>query len=327
MALNEEQLTTLDNMKSDDLRAWASQFLATGDPSPLDLLLTGRSPVESLILFVRDFLPDSSYRLRERLKTEIAKLAIGVAPDEDSKFDYLWDVITVATRLKACHLKKVLLPVINGGEFRGKQGRSEDLHYCFIDALTDLGLGKAEVSILRKRDIKDVRYATVAYRALYKAQPEWASKYFPQVIRTVVQLEEAVLEMAFVLEELVDTFDMDFITEELSVSVISSGSVQCIDLFLNALSEAFPDHEEELYERIVENLQIHGWAVEVHKCPPMPNPAVVFMNHVNTASLSVKFVEFLIRHQWTSMYGSRVCYPEALNELEAILAVVEEAEA
>jgi hypothetical protein len=321
MALNKEQLKTLESMKSADLRAWISQFIVTGDSFPLDLFFTGRSPVESFIVFVRDFLPDSSHRLRERIHTETANLAGSVAPDEDSKLDYLWDVITVATRLRAYHLKKVLLPVINGGEFRGRQGRSEDLHYCFIDTLAELGLSKREVSILRKRDIKDMRYATVAYRALYKADPEWALKYFPEVTHAVVRLEEqSISEMAFILEDLKDTFDMDFIINELPPSVIATDDQQCINLFFDALNEAFPDDKNELYRRIVVNLyNKHRWDVESHMCPPMTYPVVIFMNHVYATCSSKAFVDFFREYELTKEYGKNASYPANLNVVKPLL--------
>ena len=262
MTLGKENLKSLEAMGSAELRGWASQFIATGDSWPLDLFFTGRSPAESLIVFVRDFLPDGSYRLRERLQTEIARLAGSVAPDEDTKFDYLWDVITVATRLKAYHLKRVLLPIINGGDFRGRQGRSEDLHLCFIEALTDLGLHASEVSILRKRDLEDPRYSAAAYRALYRARPDWAVKHFPQVAATILSSEtDYVLEMTFVLEDLLAMFGESFIVNHLSLCAVNMGEKSVVDLFFEAIPDVFPTYGRELYGRIVDNLSMHGWDI------------------------------------------------------------------
>lgn len=266
MPLSREDLQRLDAMGSAELRAWISEFIATGDPSPLDLVFDGRSALDSFIVFVRDVLPDDSYRLRDRIQTAVSELAGSVAPDEDSRFDYLWDVITAATRLKAYHLKGVIIPKINLGEFRGKHGRSEDLHCCFIEAVTDLGLGVNEVSILRRRDINDPLYSVAAYRGLYTTNPEWALECFPLVVDAIRMSDDPRLEMAFVLEDLVDVLDERFVTSDLANHTLQNiADGQLVDLFFDVLPEVLGD--EDVYGRVADQLEGQGWKIQSWPVP------------------------------------------------------------
>lgn len=329
MPLSREAIEPLEAMQPAELRAWTSQFIATGDPSPLGLVFAGRSALDSFIVFVRDLLPDDSYRLRDRLQTAVAELAGSVAPDEDSRFDYLWEVITAATRLKAYHLRKVIIPKINGGEFRGKQGHSEDLHCCFIEALTDLGLRKNEVSILRRRDISDPRYSTAAYRALYMADPEWALKHFPLVADAIWRShEDPISEMVFVLEDLVDVLDEHFVTDHLATFVLECTRDQrSVDLFFDALPDVFPNEGDDVYNHIVDQLLGDRWDIQLWEPPigaQFASQDVVALFTPFGGRTAVSQCQRLIARLMESGVCRRRPFPQTLNAVKRALDELED---
>ena len=153
-----DDVSRAERMDRYELKAWMAQFLRTGNSSPLHLRDAERSPVEMIMLFVKDIIPTQYAALTERVKDAIGMLCGGISPHDERDFDFCWDIITLASRIKAFGAKDILLPLMNRGEFRGKIGRGEDLHYCILDALATLGLNEQEIDALVDRDLNDLRY-------------------------------------------------------------------------------------------------------------------------------------------------------------------------
>ena len=295
-------LSELKSLNQDEMRIWIKKFLL-GDALPLHIFDLDRPQYDLLILLIRDLLPIDEIVLAQNIKTGLTSCISTFSYKQPEYFDLFWDMITVASRVRADGLKNELIPIMNKGLFKGKSGRGEDLHYCIIDALANLGLTVRETYCLYTRDINDPRYVDVAYKSIYGADLGSWINYMPKVIKVVGTGIDSAELMGSIIEDLLDVIGPDCALTELT-SLLNKLDSTTLDLsvFIGALLEAFDRKfvsSMPIFVDLLSRLDFVSIQLNMQKDLNMTGSSPVTVMKKNTTLVSIvpSFARYVKRNQ------------------------------
>jgi len=216
-------------------------------------------PYETIITIINELLSTSDVVVIENFWDAITNLIGSVKPTEERHFDFLWDLLTITSRVRCYEAKSTLLPMMNRGQFRRKFGRRQDLHYRIIEVLSSLGLSLSETYILFKRDLECPEYVDIVFKSMHRAKPQSWVKYLPIVTRIIRNLDRPGLRETIILEDLniVDNFGYQSFVEDFFL-VLKKLSDEEIDFLLRSLEKAYPDQNEDILSEVVRFFQSRG---------------------------------------------------------------------
>jgi len=200
--------------------------------------------------------------LADRIKDSLAALALKVSPYNCDDYNYFWDILMVARRVKAISVNNALNNHLNKGLFKQKFGRGQDLHYCILDTLADQGIIQSEYYAIAIRDLENIDYVDAAFKVLYGQDLKWWKLHFPQVVKTITVSHQPII-LRFVLEQLLESLTLKVFIRELPEILPELTNNFGCRLIIDTLCQLYPNREMEIIDLLYRELLFQEFEIDV----------------------------------------------------------------